>query len=52
MLLVSSELSEVMSLSDRIYVLYNGQVAGEFNRSNATEEKLGILMMGGKSDAE
>ncbi|MBR2577824.1 MAG: ABC transporter ATP-binding protein [Erysipelotrichaceae bacterium] len=51
-LLVSSELSEVMSLSDRIYVLYNGQVAGEFNRNNATEEKLGILMMGGKSNAE
>lgn len=46
-LLVSSELSEVMSLSDRIYVLYDGKVAGEFTRENATEENLGILMMGG-----
>ncbi len=46
-LLVSSELSEIMSLSDRIYVLYDGRRAGEFNREDATEEKLGILMMGG-----
>ena len=47
-LLVSSELSEVMSLSDRIYVMYDGRIAGEFTRENAVEESLGLLMMGGK----
>ncbi len=46
-LLISSELTEIMSLSDRIYVIYNGKTAGEFTRAEATEERLGILMMGG-----
>ena len=47
-LLISSELTEIMSLSDRIYVIYEGQAAGEFRKEDATEENLGILMMGGK----
>ncbi|MBQ5797457.1 MAG: ABC transporter ATP-binding protein [Firmicutes bacterium] len=47
-LLISSELTEIMSLSDRIYVIYEGQAAGEFRKEEATEENLGILMMGGK----
>ena len=46
-LLISSELTEIMSLSDRIYVIYNGKAVGEFTRETATEERLGILMMGG-----
>lgn len=46
-LLVSSELSEIISLSDRIYVMYDGKIVGEFNRANANEESIGILMMGG-----
>ena len=46
-LLVSSDLSEVMKLSDRIYVMYKGSIKGEFRRENVTEEALGILMMGG-----
>ena len=36
--LVSSELPEVLGLSDRVIVLYEGQVTGEFTRSNATPE--------------
>ena len=32
-LLVSSELTEIMSLSDRIYVIHNGRINGEFTRS-------------------
>ena len=48
-LLISSELTEIMSLSDRIYVIFDGKVAGEFNRQTATEENLGILMMGGEN---
>ena len=51
-LLISSELSEIMTLSDRIYVIYEGKVAGEFTRENATEEQLGLLMMGGGAHGE
>lgn len=47
-LLVSSELSEIMKLSDRIYVIYDGKITGEFTRQDVTAEKLGLLMMGGK----
>ena len=46
-LLVSVELDEVMSLSDRIAVLFRGQIAGEMHAGEATEEELGILMAGG-----
>jgi len=47
-LLISSELSEIMKLSDRIYVIYDGQINGEFARGNVDEEELGLLMVGGK----
>jgi ABC-type uncharacterized transport system ATPase subunit len=46
-LLVSVELEEIMSLSDRIVVLYRGQIAGEMNAADANEEDLGVLMAGG-----
>lgn len=46
-LLVSVELEEIMSLSDRIAVLYRGQIAGEMDIADANEEDLGILMAGG-----
>ncbi|MEI7844884.1 MAG: ABC transporter ATP-binding protein [Chloroflexota bacterium] len=45
-LLVSAELDEVMSLSDRINVLYEGHVVGEIESSKATEEQLGLWMAG------
>jgi simple sugar transport system ATP-binding protein len=45
-LLVSLELEEILSLSDRILVMYEGQIVGEFPPS-ATEEELGIAMTGG-----
>lgn len=47
-LLISSELSEIFALSDRIYVIYEGRIAGEFTRKEATSDKVGLLMMGGK----
>lgn len=47
-LLISSELSEIMKLSDRICVMYEGKIVGEFARGNTTEEELGILMAGGR----
>jgi simple sugar transport system ATP-binding protein len=46
-LLVSLELEEVLSLSDRILVMYEGELVGEFPPT-ATEEDLGIAMTGGK----
>jgi len=49
-LLVSSELSEIMTLSDRIYVLFEGRIAGEFKRGAVDEKTLGILMLGGRRD--
>ena len=38
--LVSSELPEVLGLSDRIIVLHEGRLTGEFTRSDATPERL------------
>ncbi len=38
--LVSSELPEVLGLSDRVLVLHEGKIAGEFTRAEATPEKL------------
>jgi general nucleoside transport system ATP-binding protein len=46
-LLVSLELEEVLSLADRILVIYEGAIAGEFD-SSATEEELGFAMTGGR----
>ena len=46
-LLVSADLGEVMSLSDRILVMYEGEIVGEMLQADATEEKLGLLMGGG-----
>jgi simple sugar transport system ATP-binding protein len=45
-LLISADLNEVMSLSDRIIVLYEGHVMGELTQKDATPEKLGLLMAG------
>lgn len=45
-LLVSVELDEIMSLSDRILVMNNGEMVGEVSRSDATETKLGLMMAG------
>ena len=45
-LLVSLELEEVLSLSDRILVIFEGEIVGEF-APGVTEEELGIAMIGG-----
>jgi ABC-type uncharacterized transport system ATPase subunit len=49
-LLVSLELEEIISLSDRILVLYEGRIVAEFT-PDATEEELGFAMLGGRSEA-
>ncbi len=43
-LLVSTELDEVMALSDRILVMFEGAIAGEVSGGEATRERLGSLM--------
>ena len=45
-LLVSVELDEIMSLSDRIIVMNQGTIVGETSSSNATELDLGKMMSG------
>ena len=45
-LLVSLELEEILSLSDRILVMFEGEIVGEFPPS-VTEEELGVAMTGG-----
>ena len=45
-LLVSAELEEVMSLSDRIAVIYEGEIVGVIDASQANEESLGLWMAG------
>ena len=47
-LLVSLELDEVMNLSDRILVMYEGEIVGEFNPKEITVEELGLYMAGAK----
>ena len=49
-LLVSLELDEVMSLSDRILVMYEGEIVGEFDPKKVTVEELGLYMAGAKRD--
>ena len=45
-LLISTELDEILALSDRIVVMFDGRIMGEVNRADATEERLGLMMAG------
>ena len=47
-LLVSSELDEILALSDRIIVMFQGRIVGEMLTKNTTAQKLGLLMGGKK----
>jgi len=49
-LLVSLELDEVMDVPDRILVMYEGEIVGELDPRNTTEEELGLYMAGAKRD--
>jgi simple sugar transport system ATP-binding protein len=49
-LLVSLELDEILALSDRILVLYEGVIVGEYGPSVSAEE-LGVAMLGGTKEA-
>jgi simple sugar transport system ATP-binding protein len=48
-LLVSAELEEVLSLADRILVMYQGRVVGEVDPRRVDQEEIGLMMTGGSS---
>ena len=49
-LLISLELDEVMDVPDRILVMYEGEIVGEFDPKKVTEDELGLYMAGAKRD--
>ncbi len=51
-LLVSFELDEILSLSDRIAVIYNGEITGILNAKETNEKELGLLMAGSKNEGK
>ncbi|MEA2547193.1 MAG: ral nucleoside transport system ATP-binding protein, partial [Chloroflexota bacterium] len=51
-LLISEELDEILALSDRIDVLYEGRLVGTFPSAEADIGRIGLLMTGGADDAE
>ena len=51
-LLVSLELDEVMNLSDRILVMYEGEIVGEFDPKTTTVQELGLYMAGARKQGK
>jgi simple sugar transport system ATP-binding protein len=51
-LLISSELSELLALSTRILVFYKGRIVDEFNPETCTERELGLAMGGANTGSE
>ncbi len=47
-LLMSLELEEVMDISDRILVMYNGRIVGELDPKKTTAQEMGLYMVGSK----
>ena len=50
-LLVSVELDEILSLSDRILVMFEGKIMGEVLANDANERDIGLLMAGIRKEA-
>jgi simple sugar transport system ATP-binding protein len=51
-LLVSLELEEVMNVSDRILVMYEGEIVADVNPKDVTFQELGLYMSGAKRDGQ
>ena len=47
---MSLELDEVMTVSDRILVMYEGEIVGELDPKTTTVEELGLYMAGAKKE--
>ena len=50
-LLISEDLEEILMLSDRIGVIFDGRIVGEFKAEEADIERIGLLMAGAKVEA-
>lgn len=46
-IMISSELPEILGMSDRVYVMHEGDLTGEFTREEATQEKIMMAAIGG-----
>jgi simple sugar transport system ATP-binding protein len=51
-LVVSVEMEEILGLADRILVMAGGEIVGEVSAAEATEERIGLLMAGVRSEAK
>ncbi len=51
-LLISEDLDEILALADRIAVIYEGEILGEFDAREADVEEIGLLMAGGHDPRE
>jgi len=51
-LLVSAELDEVLSLGDRVIVLFEGRMVGEVDPRTVSQEEIGLMMTGGRAHAQ
>ena len=51
-LMISSELPEVLGMGDRVLVMREGRIVAEFSREEATQEAVGAAMMGSHEGAE
>jgi ribose transport system ATP-binding protein len=51
-LMISSDLPEVLGVSDRILVMHEGAIAGEFSRREASPDKIMLCATGGKADCD
>ena len=47
-LLISEDLDEILALADRLVVIYEGELTGEFDPATATVEEIGLAMAGGE----
>jgi rhamnose transport system ATP-binding protein len=48
-LMISSELPEILGMSDRVLVMREGRIVAEFSRAEATQEKIASAMMGAQA---
>ena len=49
-LLISEDLDEIFNVSDRIAVIFNGELMGIYNADNVSREQIGLLMAGVKEE--
>jgi general nucleoside transport system ATP-binding protein len=49
-LLLSEDLDEIRALADRVIVIYEGRITGDFDPEQATVEEIGLAMAGGERE--